>query len=419
MTRSGFRSLLREHRVELALFAFTLVAYALSSGSMLLRQSLGPHFVYQADAFLHGQLHLTVRPPNLNDWVFENGRWFVSFPPFPAVLMMPFVAIFGRSFNDTAFTVVFGALNVALLYRLLRRLGEMGEEGGAPRRTLDHAAHALVFGFGTLAWSCAIRGEVWFTAETVGVTLTLLYLVASLRARHPILAGALVACAAITRPPLAFSAIFFALEAVFEEGPVGIQELREVARDPVRRARAARKLLLFCLPILAVAVPMAWMNIARFGSPAEFGHGHLYANRVNQQIQRYGLFHYQYLERNLHAAFTRLPEVTFHPFHIGFNGEGLSLLITTPLFALLLWPRQKPRLHRALWITAAAVAVPGFFYQNSGWYQFGFRFSLDYTPYLIVLLALGRRPMTKAWWALASAGVAVNAWGAAVFNRLI
>lgn len=404
-------------RVELILFLFTLFAYALSSGSMLLRQSLAPHFVYQADAFVHGQLHLTVRPPNLNDWVYEGGRWFVSFPPFPAVLMMPLVAVFGRSFNDTAFTVIFGALNVALLHRLLRRLAERGEEGPAPRGEWDHAAHALVFGFGTLAWSCAIRGEVWFTAETVGVTLTLLYLLASVRARRPLLAGALVACAAITRTPLAFSAIFFVLEAIAEDQPASIQALREAARDPARRARAGRKLALFCLPIALLAAPVAWMNQARFGSPLEFGHAHLYENRVNQQIQRYGLFHYQYLERNLHAAFTRLPEVSFHPLRIGFNGEGLSLFVTTPLLALLLWPRKKPRLYRALWITAAAIAVPGFFYQNSGWYQFGFRFSLDYTPYLIVLLALGGRTMTRAWWALACAGVAVNAWGAAVFNR--
>ncbi|GAC1546640.1 MAG: hypothetical protein NVS2B9_13710 [Myxococcales bacterium] len=419
MSSAGWRGLARAHRVELLLFAFTLFAYALSSWTMLLRQSLAPHFVYQADAFLHGQLHLTVRPPNLNDWVFERGSWFVSFPPFPAVLMMPLVAVFGRELNDTAFTIVFGALNVALLYRLLRTLGETGEEGPAARGEWDHAVHALVFGFGTLAWSCAIRGEVWFTAETVGVTLTLLYLLAAVRARHPVLAGLLVACAAITRTPLAFSAIFFVLEAICDGRPVSLAQVREASRDPVRRERAARRLLLFALPIAAVAAPMAWMNAARFGNPFEFGHGHLYANRVNQQIQRYGLFHYQYLERNLHAAFTRLPEVTFHPFHLGFNGEGLSLLVTTPLFALLLWPDQRPRLHRALWLTAAAVAVPGFFYQNSGWYQFGFRFSLDYTPYLVVLLALGHRSMTPAWKALAWAGVAVNAWGAAVFNRQV
>ena len=75
------------------------------------------------------------------------------------------------------------------------------------------------------------------------------------------------------------------------------------------------------------------------------------------------------------------------------------------------------RLHGPLWLATALVAVPGFFYQNGGWYQFGFRFSLEYTPYLVLLLSLGRRPLTKVWWGLALAGVAVNAWGAAVFNR--
>ena len=30
-------------------------------------------------------------------------------------------------------------------------------------------------------------------------------------------------------------------------------------------------------------------------------------------------------------------------------------------------------------VTVAACALPGFFYQNDGYMQFGFRFSLDYT----------------------------------------
>ena len=404
---AGWRDLAARYRTDLILFAVSLTAYALSSGSMLAHQSLAPHFVWQADAFLHGQLAIRGRPPNLNDWVLQDGRWYVSFPPFPAVLMVPFVALWGRELNDVWFTVVFAALNVPLFFRLLRRIQP-------ERREWEHAALALIFGFGTLAWSCAIRGEVWFTAETIGVTLTLLYLHAALQAKRPVLAGLAVACGAITRTPLAFSAVFFVLEALSPDRPVEARGLR----DPARWRAALPKLVPYLFAIVAVAIPMAYANYVRFGSVTEFGHSHLYANRVNQQIQQYGLFHYVYLERNLHAAFTRLPEIRFHPLRIGFNGEGMSLLVTTPLFLYLLWPKEKPRLYRALWITTALVAVPGFFYQNSGWYQFGFRFSLDYTPYLILLLALGGRRFTSVFWAAALAGFAVNAWGAAQFNRL-
>lgn len=403
----GWRDLAARYRVDLILFAVSLLAYAASSAGMLAHQSLAPHFVYQADAFLHGQLALRSQPPNLNDWVLEGGRWYVSFPPFPAVVMMPFVALWGLSFNDVWFTVVLAALNVALFYRLLRRVQDSRPEW-------EHAAFALILGFGTIAWSCAIRGEVWFTAETLGVTLTLLYLHAALGARHPVLAGLAVACGAITRTPLAFSAVFFVFEALFPDGPVEARRLR----DPARWRAAGPKLVPYVAAIFAVAIPMAWANYVRFGSFSEFGHSHLYANRVNQQIQQFGLFHYAYLERNLHAAFTRLPEIRFNPLRIGFSGDGMSLFVTTPLFLYLLWPKEKPRLYRALWITTALVAVPGFFYQNSGWFQFGFRFSLDYTPYLILLLALGGRKFTGPFWAAALMGVAVNAWGAADFNRL-
>ena len=199
---------------------FSFFAYALSSWGMFWHQSNAPHFVWQADAFLHGQLALRSQPPNLNDWVLESGRWYVSFPPFPAILMLPFVALWGLGLNDTVFTIVFASLNVALVYRLLRLFAETGEEiedagaGAAAKPASDHMWLALLFGFGTLAWSCAIRGEVWFTAETIGATLTLCYLLASVRARHPLAAGLALACATITRTPLAFSIVFFLLEAL-------------------------------------------------------------------------------------------------------------------------------------------------------------------------------------------------------------
>jgi hypothetical protein len=335
----------------------------------------------------------------LNDWARVGDRWYVSFPPFPALLMMPFVAVFGLRFNDVLFTLLVAALNVPLFYGLLRRLAAEGESNRAPR---DDLWLALFHAFGTVLFSGSIRGEVWFTAHVVGVTLTCLYLTFALRARRPALAGLVLACAAITRTPLAFAAVFF---------------LRELWMLDASWRERLKRLGVFTAAAAAVIFPMMAMNWARFGNPLEFGHAHLFQNRVNDDIARWGLFHYHYLERNLHSAFTMLPQLELHPPRLAFDGAGMSLFITTPLFLLLLWPRERPRLHRAVWWTVAAVALPGLLYQNTGWYQFGYRFSIDWAPLLFVLLALGGRPLNRWALALGAAGVAVNAWGAVVFGR--
>src|SRR6185369_7649181 len=90
---------------------------------------------------------------------------------------------------------------------------------------------------------------------------------------------------------------------------------------------------------------------------------------------------------------------------------------TTPVLLLLLWPREKNPLHKALWLCVAAVALPSLLYQNSGWVQFGYRFSLDYLVLLILLLAIGGRPFTRWTKALIAFGIAINLFGAITFDR--
>ncbi|HTP26658.1 MAG TPA: hypothetical protein VMK12_13520 [Anaeromyxobacteraceae bacterium] len=396
------------HRLELCLFAASLAVLALFSGPRLLRQSHAPHFIYQADAWLHGQLHLRVRPPDFNDWARIGDRWYVSFPPGPALLMLPGVFLFGFQYVDVSFTVFFAALNVLLFFRVLERLRLRLDSA---RTRAENAALALLFAFGTVAFCCSIRGEVWFTAEVLGVTATCLYLLSAHRAAHPLCAGIAWSFATITRTPLAFSVVFFAAE-VIAQGDGLLENARRLAtyRDATRLKRA----LLFALgaaPLLAFA---AFANHARFGSVADFGHAHFFNNRVNADIHRYGLFSLHYLPKQLHAAFALLPRLENG--RLSYDPNGMSLFVTTPLFLLLLIPRARPRLHATLWIAVAATALPGLLYQNTGYVQFGYRFSLDYTPYLFLLLAIGQRPMDRWFWNLGLFGVAVNTWGALAFT---
>lgn len=399
---------------------FTVLAFAILaafSGHRFLHQSKAPHFIWQAQAFLNGSLSLVDDPPNLEDWVRLGGRWFVSFPAFPALAMLPGVALFGYAFNDTSFTVIMGALALGAFCLALRRMRSDGDlPTSSARAPWQDFAWAGVMGFGTLFLYCSIRGEVWFTAETLGVGLTALYILAARRAAHPALAGLVYSMATLTRTPLVFSALFFLVEAAFPEGRID----RAAWGDIRRNARPlARKIALFALGALPLALAHMAFNELRFGSVAEFGHSLFWNNRVNADIARWGLFHPHYLARNLHAAFLALPRLTLHPFRLGYDPHGLSLFITTPLFLLLLIPRKgwHTRQTLSLALAAAAIAIPGFFYQNDGYMQFGFRFSLDYTPYLVLILASKAKSFPKALVAsLALLGVAANAWGAMVFR---
>jgi hypothetical protein len=68
-------------------------------------------------------------------------------------------------------------------------------------------------------------------------------------------------------------------------------------------------------------------------------------------------------------------------------------------------------------LSAGLVAFANLLYQNSGWIQFGYRFSLDYAVLLFVLLALGGRKFGKRFVALMIVAIAINLFGAITFDR--
>jgi hypothetical protein len=220
--------------------------------------------------------------------------------------------------------------------------------------------------------------------------------------------------AVLTRTPLAFAGLFFLLESLCP-GPEG--RLVQLKRLRFGYRSALQKLVPFALAAAPLSIVAAAYNQIRFGSLSEFGHRFLYNNRVNADIDQFGLFNLSYLARNLDAAFFKLPQISLSPLRLSYDPHGLSLLLTLPLLLLLLVPKLKPRLHWPLWLTVAACAVPGLLYQNTGYVQFGFRFSLDYTPYLLLLFAVGGWSLRSGWvTAAASLGILVNFWGAVAFR---
>jgi hypothetical protein len=394
-------------RLVLALFAVSLFIFSATSADRLLHPSAAPHFVYLADSLLHGQLDNRVAPPNDNDWIRTKDKTYVSFPPFPAILMMPFVALFGLQFNDVLFTLPFAALNVLLMFWVLRMFAR---EGFSPMGEKENLWLTALFGFGTVNFCSSVVGEVWFTAHVIGLTLTLLYILCATRARRPFLAGLLLVLAFDTRANLAFTAGYFLLQLFFprrEDGRFAAGSLLDIAK----------KCAWFFFPILIVGGLQMWMNYARFKNAFEFGHSFI-GGPAGTRIKEHGLYAYHYLEWNLKAMLIKLPTLSGKFPYIGYDPDGMSIFLTTPIFARLFWPKAKPWIYPVLWATVVPGLLPGLFYQNSGYVQFGYRFALDVTPYLILLLAVGKLPMNRVTKALIVAGILINFAGAVAFKRI-
>jgi hypothetical protein len=446
------RVLTRLHgwRAFVVLYLVFAGAYLGASGNRLKQHSQYNHYVYLAEGWLHGRLALAGPPPNENDWakidVFKlrDGRElrgtygsrtggpadrfyplrgpsetladadivartavrYVSFPPFPAVLMTPFVAIWGLAFNDVLFTALWAALNPALIFLLL---GDLRRRGLSRRSVGDDLWLTALFGVGSVYYFCSVIGQVWFTALIVGVTVSIGYCWASLDAARPALAGLCLALGFATRPPW-LAVPLFALEAVRVSG--GWPALR----TSVGWRTLGPRLVRFGAPLAVVGAALAVYNYARFASPFEFGHRFLNV-QWQDRIGRFGLFNYHFLSRNLAAALVLLPRIMAHAPFVKISQHGMSMLVTSPNLAYTVMPRERSHLTRPLWLTIAGVAIPSLLYQNSGYIQCGYRFSLDYLIFFVVLLAVGARPFSRLFKGLIVVAFAINLFLAITFDR--
>lgn len=465
-------SWLRRCIIPVLIYLCALGAYLGAASSRLKKHSDDNHYVYLAHNLLHGRLSLDGSPPHQNDWalvhelVLNDGRtvrgtflqtggtgWFkttrgerleitddmirsrsytyyVSFPFFPAILMLPFVALFGMTFNDVIFTALLAAFNPVLVFFVLRRLRALGLSTITPVQDLWLVA---LFAFGTVHFSSAVMGQVWFTAHIVGVGVTCLYVLAALEGRHPFLAGLLLGLGFITRTPIPFTFPLAVGEVLRrhhrsaapgpaadspEPAPATLTLVPYLCRlaGQVSWGPAIRQLVLMGFPAVAVAAVACLLNYLRFDNPFEFGH--YYLNVVHaERIQRWGLFNYHFLSRNLAVMFTMLPWIMVNHPYVKIPWHGLSIFVTNPMYAGVLWPKQRFAMQPWLYLSILLPMILHLLYQNSGWVQFGYRFSLDYTIFLFMLLACGGRRQGLLFKAMVIWSIGVNTFGAITFNR--
>jgi hypothetical protein len=443
---------------------FVIVALAVYTRSLIDRPY--DHFVWQAAAFLEGQAAIRYPVPG-NEYYQDvlpvapiDGvpRGLIPFPPLPALILVPFVAIGGLATSGQVVFVGLAALDVGLCWWLLGRL---------PLRFWVRIAGTAFFAFGTVFWYAAQLSTTWYQAHVAAIGLAMLatgfaigadpgsvtgdppaagrHLLATIRRDglvvdgRQFLIGLLFGLACTARLSMLFAAPFFVLV-----GGGG---------SWWRRGWSAG--LGAAFPVAALLV----YNLITAGNVFHPAYEFLYqAEATYYPTLGYNLDWAiedpRYIPQNLGIMLFSLP--LFAPdtwpdslrlttdafcteagaarglFDVSCplavpNDIGMSVLLTSPAYLLAIPALVRFRTSRLVagaTIAVLLVAIVNLMHFSQGWVQFGYRFSNDFVPWAVILVALGAEVVARRVagavlvGGLVVASIFVNAWGVVWGNLL-
>jgi hypothetical protein len=434
------------------------------------------HFEWQAQAFLEGQVAIRypvaatldspgnaffqdVLPVPSSDGV-ERG--LIPFPPLPAVVLLPFVAAWGLAADGQMIFAIIGAIDVGIAWWVLGRL---------PIRRSTRLAATIFFGFGTVLWYAAQIGTTWFEAHVVAVGLALLA----------------VGLAIGADPDATVDEDDLPEEAVDDRRParwrpadlvVAINGRQFLAGFLFGLACAARLTMIFAAPFfllvggggtwfrrgwsagLGAAIPIAALlayNIISTGHIFNPAYDYLYHLEAGfytalNYNPAWGIEDPRYLVQNIGIMLFSSPAIApdVVPSALGggqalctapaavrtlFDAScpialprdiGMSVVLTSPAYLLIAAAARRygrSRLVSGAILAVAIIVIVNLMHFSQGWVQFGYRFSLDFLPWALVLVAIGLDRLRSsiavaAGMALVAVSVAVNLWGVVMGNAL-
>jgi len=320
-------------------------------------------------------------------------------PPAPAVVLMPFVAIWGVGTNEVIVSLAAGAAAMGLFWVVTRQLGW---------DIRFSAAMTLLLALGTNFWWAAANGSMWTFAHVCAVFFMMGALVEATGNKRAFLVGILVGAAGLSRLPVFLSAPFFAYMLVHSDQRPWLQILRDKA--------VMLRLGLFAAFLFA----MFWLDLAynyeRYGSLRDRGYYHPQYEVLPFLSE--GMHEASYIPRHINAIFFEPPaldESTFPYFKPSI--AGLSLFLTTPAF-LFMFNTRFNRITLVSLVATVLTLVPIVSYGVVGASQFGYRYSLDVMPMLALLTASGmRHEMSGLKWSIVGLSCLVCLWGTLSFEK--
>ena len=328
-------------------------------------------YTLQACAWLEGRLDLG-RDYTWLELAIVDGRYYVSFPPFPSYVMLPFAALFGENTPDGLIALSVTLLSVVyacLLYNSMRR----------DRNGLMWVLFLLL---GTGYLFICFTGYVWFIAQNLCFALSLMAIFHALKGQGGV-SLTCWACAVGCRPMVAMylPVLLYLLYRHEREEHPGFTPVGAVLR----------RWYWAIGPLLLGGSYMA-LNYLRFGSVLEFGHNYL----PEFTRAEHGQFSVTYIAENFRSLL-RLPQwngseepLTFY------SANGMAFWLANPMYfslaaawacALVRAFRHQEKQHGVFLLVTLPLlsTVYGLIlcaHRTLGGWHFGNRYLLDTLPWL-------------------------------------
>jgi hypothetical protein len=320
-----------------------------------------------AQQVLHGHLDSETFRATA-DSVEIGGRYYIAVGPLQLLPYLPFALV--PSLHFLASSIIDLAIGIPAALVALPLARAYGARGAAAYWV------ACFVAFGTLLFYVTAAGGFYLLAHAESFLALTLFLIEWAGRRRPAVLGVCLGLSFLARPTTVLAAIPFGIALLWSR----------------RRAigSAAGTAAAFAIPICVAVAAYGWFNWARFGSPLQTGYAISYLPQPGLNARRaLGLFSIAQVPENIRLALLAPFQTTSKPPFFTADPYGLSMLLVSP--ALLTSLRAGFREHgaRLLWIAAGLVAIPVFLYYGGGYVQYGFRYSLDFTPFLVALVAMG------------------------------
>ncbi len=363
------------------LWLVCLFIYLFFSAKLDWRTTSKNYFSLQAYSFLHGHLDLLIKPKDLQDISIYQNRAFLYWPPLPALFVLPFVFFFGVEVSDIFYTAFWASFGPVLLYILLKKARDCKM---IPAISEDYILLLTIFfAFGTVYFYLSVLGTVWFTSQVISL---LPYLISLIFLFEYIQKG---------NTNFFYSSILFLCFAFWGRNTLVLSFPIYLLAVFISKGSHQLRLISFAVLLLLLNfILFGLFNYYRFGSFFENGLNYQKFNqRYFDHVSKYGLFSSHYLMNNIYYLFFNPLRFTNLFPYISPDPEGNSLFFTSPLFLLIFGIIDKRLFNRKslpVWMylmTIIIILIPILFYYGTGWFQFGYRYCLDFLVLFILSLA--------------------------------